>query len=311
MGRIIILVFLLLFSTLVMAQGNSCNYQFNQNQINVNYNGSAIQIPFTINLQRPNQGQSGPPGFCARAAFFFGPGNANSYARKVFQGGSTLNYTLENISPTGTLKAFGDHSGANEFLSTYIDYNQNKILQGLFKIPVQGGLPNKGLYQDVVNVTVFGYINDSAVQQGMTKQLVINVQVQDFMELSIVPVGAAYNSASTSAILNFGQLVQGQELAADLIVKANSGYRVKVGSQNNGRFKHLTQNASIPYQFYFANSLINLNGTSGNPTSVVYSQNSSPASGSRYNMKVKVGALAGNQLVGDYADTITVTVSSP
>lgn len=308
MGRITFLILTLLFSTLSWGQ---CNYQFNQNQINVNYNGSAIQIPFYINLQRPNQGQSGPPGFCARAAFFFGPGNANSYNRKVFQGGSFLTYTLENISPTGTLKAFGDHAGENEFLSTYINYNQSKTLQGLFKIPVQGNLPNQGHYQDVVNVTVFGYINDNAVQQGMTKQLVINVQVQSFMELSIVPVGSAHNSSSTSAILNFGQLVQGNELAADLIVKANSGYRVRIGSQNNGQFKHISQNTYVPYQFYFAGNIVNLNGTSGNPTNVTYKSNASAASGDRYNMKVKVGALASNQAVGDYSDIVTVTISSP
>lgn len=153
--------------------------------------------------------------------------------------------------------------------------------------------------------------NDNQNQQGMTKQLVINVQVQDFMELSIVPVGSVHNSSSTSAILNFGQLVQGSELAADLIVRANSGYRVRVGSQNNGRFKHATQNVYVSYQFYFAGNLINLNGTSGNPTSVTSKSNASVASGDRYNMKVKVGALASNQTVGDYSDIVTVTISSP
>lgn len=308
MERVIILGIFFLIPSFSWAQ---CNYQFNQNQINVNYNGSAIEIPFTINAQRPGQGQSSPPGFCSRIAFFFGTGNANSYNRRVFQGGSYLNYTLENVNSTGTLKAFGDHSSSNEFLSVNIDYNQSKTLQGVFKIPIQGGLPNKGLYQDVVNVTAYGYINDNANQQGMTKQLVINVQVQDFMELSIVPVGSAHNSSSTSAILNFGALAQNQELSADLIVRANSGYRVKVGSQNNGYFKHATQNATIPYKLYFAGSDINLNGTSGNPMSAAYNSNSTPASGNRYNMKVRVGALASNQVNGDYSDTITVMVSSP
>ncbi len=308
MGRIIIIIMSLLFSTLCWAQ---CNYQFNQNQINVNYNGAAIEIPFTINAQRPGQGQSKPPGICNEIAFFFGTGNANSYNRKVFQGSSSMSYTLEKINPSGTLKAFGDHSGSNEFLSSSIDYNQSINLQGVFKIPVQGGLPNKGLYQDVVNVTAYGYNNDNANQQGMTKQLVINVQVQDFMELSIVPVGAAHDGSSTSAILNFGQLAQNQELAADLIVRANSGYRVKVGSQNNGSFKHATLNTTIPYQFFFAGNTINLNGTNGNPTNAVYNSNSTPASGNRYNMKVRVGALASNQANGDYTDIITVTISSP
>ncbi len=308
MGRIILFLMIMMFSTLSWGQ---CNFQFNQNQINVNYSGSVIQIPFTINVQRPGPGQSNPNGHCKTVAFFFGRGNANSYDRKVFQGSSYMTYTLENINPTGTLKAFGDHAGPNEFLKTDIGYNQNKTLTGLFKIPIQGTVPNNGLYQDVVNVTVYGYNNDSQNQQGMTKQMVINVQVQNYMELSIVPVGSVHNSSSTSAILNFGQLVQNNELAADLIVKANSGYRVRVGSQNNGRFKHITQNAYVPYQFYYAGNLVNLNGTSGNPTNVTYKSSSSAASGDRYNMKVKVGAVAGNQTTGDYSDIITVSISSP
>ena len=287
--------------------GQDCQFQFDQNQINVNYTGNSITTFFNINVQRPSNGS--PSDLCERVAFFFGTGNANSYQRKVFKNGHTLEYTLENISPNGTLKSLNDHSGENEFLSVYINRGENKIIQGLFKMPVQTMPGGAGHYQDVVNVTVVGYKNRSANRVGMTKQLVINVQTQTSMELSIVPVGAGHNSSSTSATLNFGQLTTGKELSADLIVKSNTGYRVRVGSDQNGNFKHSNQQMFIPYQFYFANSMVNLSGTNGNPTSVTTKSGGSVSAGDRYNMRVKVGSVAGKPS-GQYSDTIQVSISA-
>lgn len=305
MGRIIILGLSFMFS--LMAYGQNCNFQFDQNQINVNYNGNSLTTFFFITVYRPNNSSSSS--VCDRVAFFFGRGYANSYQRKVYKNGDTIGYTLENISPTGTLKTYDDHSGQGEFLSTYIDKNQTKILTGLFKMPAQNMPGGAGHYQDVVNVTVYGYQNENSVSQGMTKQLVINVQTQASMNLSIVPEGANYNGSSTSATLDFGTLTQNEELGADLIVKSNIGYRVRVGSNQNGNLKHSNQNVYIPYQFRFAGSIVNLNGTNGNPTSVVTVPGGSAASGDRYNMRIRIGNPQGKPF-GNYSDFITVSIQS-
>lgn len=305
MGRIITLTFLLMIS--FSAFGQDCQFQFDQNQINVNFNGSTLTTFFNINVQRPSSGS--PSDVCERVAFFFGTGNANSYQRKVFKNGQTIGYTLENISPNGTLKSLNDHSGENEFLSTYINRGENKVIQGLFKMPAQNMPGGAGHYQDVVNVTVVGYKSNTNYRVGMTKQLVINVQTTTSMELSIVPVGASHNSSSTSATLNFGELTTGKELGADLMVKSNTGYRVRVGSTQNGSFKHNNQQVFIPYEFHFANSLINLSGTNGNPVSVASKSSGSDSAGDRYNMRVKVGNSAGKPL-GEYSDTISVSIIS-
>jgi len=294
---------MLIMSFPVMAQ--ECQFQFDQNQINVNYTGNSITTFFNINVQRPSSGS--PSDLCERVAFFFGTGNANSYQRKAFKNGHTLEYTLENISPNGTLKSINDYSSENEFLSTYIGLGENKIIQGLFKMPVQTMPGGPGHYQDVVNITVVGYKNTSAYRIGMTKQLVINIQTQTSMELSIVPVGAGHNSSSTSATLNFGELTTGKELGADLIVKSNTGYRVRVGSNENGNLKHSNQQSFIPYEFYFANSLTNLAGTNGNPVSVTTKSGGSEQAGDRYNMRVKIGNTTGKPQ-GQYADTILVSI---
>lgn len=303
MGRIVILLlFSFYFSN---AYSQECHFQFNQNQINVNFNGDAISIPFYIDVQRPNN--SSPSTLCDRAAFFFSEGKAASYNRKVYKNQNTIDYTLENTNPTGTLKALGDESGENEFLSTYININENKRLSGLFKIPTQNILGGAGHYQDVVRVTVVGYKSNSNYRVGMTKELVINVQTQTSINISIVPENAPYNSSSTSATLNFGQLTTGKELGADLIVKSNTGYRVRVGSQNNGQFRNYAKNANLPYEFRFAGTPVNLNGTSGNPANVMTIPGGSIPAGDRFNMKVKVGTVSGKP-TGEYSDTITVSV---
>ena len=303
MGRIIYFLILLAFPSLLWAQ--DCQYQFNQNQINVNYNGATLTTYFTLNIDRPNSANPSP--ICDRFAFFFGMGNANSYQRKVFKNGQTIGYTLEKINPTGTLKAFGDHSSENEFLSDTIALGQSKVITGLFKMPQQNMPGGAGHYQDVVNVTVFGYQSASSYKQGMTKQLVINVQTTTSIDLSIVPQGGAYDSSSTSSILNFGELELNDEMGADLIVKSNTGYRVRVSSANGGNFKHANQLVYIPYTFNFAGSAIGMTLSALFPVTVVNNTTGSAAAGDRYNMRVKIGSVAG-KATGEYSDVITVTV---
>lgn len=283
-----------------------CHFQFNQNQINVNYSGEALSIPFTIELQRPNNANSN---LCSYAAFFFSRGNANSYDRRVYGNGESLRYTLENISPTGTLKDFGDHAGPNEFLGTAIDLNQSKTLSGVFKMPDQESSFGSGHYQDVVNVTVYAYKSDSNNRRGMTKQLVINVQKRVNVALSIVPEGGGFNAGSTQAVLDFGNMSTGQELGSDLIIKSNTGYRISMSSQNNGQFKHQNSQSFIPYSFYLAGALRNLSGSAQNPVMMVIKSASSIAAGDRYNMRVRVGNIEGRPY-GSYSDYVTITVQS-
>lgn len=302
MKYFIFLIFL--FSWNSYAQ--ECHFQFNQNQINVDYSGDALSIPFTIDLQRPSNANSN---LCAYAAFFFSRGNANSYDRRVYGSGESLRYTLENISPTGTLKEFGDHAGSNEFLGTAINLNQSKTLTGVFKMPAQESSFGSGHYQDVVNVTVYAYKSDSNNRRGMTKQLVINVQKRVNIALSIVPEGGSFNPGSTQAVLDFGNMTTGQELGSDLIIKSNIGYRISMSSQNNGQFKHQTASSFIPYSFYLSGAVRNLAGSAQNPAILVYKSTASIPAGDRYNMRVRVGNIE-NKPFGTYSDYVTITVQS-
>lgn len=283
-----------------------CYFQFNQNQINVDYSGEAIAVPFTIDLQRPNNAHSD---LCSYAAFFFSRGRANSYDRRVYGHGESLRYTLENISPAGTLKDYGDHSGPHEFLATAIELNQSKTLTGVFKMPAQETSFGSGHYQDVVDVTVYAYKGDHNNRRGMTKQLVINVQKRVNVALSIVPEGANFTHGSSQAVLDFGRMTTGKELGADLIIKSNIGYRIQMSSQNDGQLKHVTKNEYIPYTFFFSGNSRSLSGTSSNPISLTHKNYSSIAAGDRYNMRFRVGNIS-NKPFGQYSDNITITVQS-
>lgn len=304
MNKIIFLVFLFT-SRLLFAQ--DCQYQFNQNQINVNFTGEEITAYFNIDVQRPNSGS--PADVCDRVAIFFSRGNAQSYNRKVFKNGQGMNYTLENINPTGTLKNLGDQSGDHEFLSTYISRGQNKTLTGLFKMPAQNLPSGSGHYQDVVVVSIYGYKNANNYRAGLVKQLVVNVQTQQRMDLSIVPEGGIFDGGSTSAVLDYGQLEDDEELGADLIIKSNIGYQVKVSSQNNGKLKNYATKSKIAYAFKFDGRNTRLGGTSGNPRVVVTKSGGSISSGDRYNMRFRIKQV-GNSPVGYYFDNVMVTVSS-
>lgn len=301
--NLFILLFLI-FSGNIYAQ--ECDFQFNQNQINVDYTGDAIAIPFTINLERPNNARSD---LCSYAAFFFSRGLANSYDRRVYSWWGSLSYTLENISPAGTLKDFGDHSGPNEFLGTFIERNQSKTLTGVFKMPAQETSLGSGHYFDVVNVTVYAYKSDSNYRVGMTKQLIINVQKRVNIALSIVSEGGSFDAGSTQAVLDFGNMTTGKTLASDLIVKSNIGYRIKMSSQNNGQFKHQSSAQYIPYTFYLAGNTRSLSGSAQNPVTVVTKSGSSIPAGDRYNMRVQLGNISGKPF-GEYSDYITITVQS-
>lgn len=302
--KIVLILLMTLFSNLSLAQ--ECHFQFDQNQINVNYSGDEISIPFYINLHRPNNANSD---LCEYAAFFFSKGNANSYERRVSGNGTTLRYTLENISPSGTLKDYGDHSGPHEFLATEILLNHHKVLTGVFKMPVQDTAFGNGHLQDVVNVTVYAYKSDNNNRRGMTKQLVINVQKNVTMGLSIVPEGAEFSAGASQAMLDFGRMYEGQELGSDLIIKSNIGYKISMSSLNDGQFKHVSKNSFIPYTFKFDQISQSLAGTSSSPKLLVTKTSNSVPAGDRYNMRFRVGSIFGRPS-GQYADHILITVQS-
>lgn len=302
-----ILAFLLsLFSFHTFAQ--SCNYQFDQGQINVNFVGNEVIMNFTMTVSRPSTSQS-PSARCDVAALFFSTGQANSYNRKVFKNSSTISYQLENINPTGTLKNINDATGPNEYLSVHIGNNQTKQLQGIFRMPMQNMPGGSGHYQDRVRVDLYGYGNPNNPLWHMQKELVINVQTQSVTNLSIVPVGAPHDPSQTYVTLNMGSMYPGLQKAVDVMVHSNIGYSLRVSSQNNGRMRHTWQNGFVPYEMKLGGNTLNLSNSQSNPVTAVVNPNGSVPGGDRFNVAVKIGNIAGQPL-GDYQDNITFTMIS-
>lgn len=305
MGRIALILFLLSIHISAFAQNVDCKYALYPSNVNVWFNGNAIQTYFTVHVTRA--WDSSPSDICNKVALFFSMGNAQSYQRQVFKSGQGINYTVENTNPTGTLKTFADHSGPGEYLSGDIGVNGSVTLTGLFKMPIQNLSGGEGQYQDILNVTAYGYKNANSNSQSVTKQMLINVQTQTFMELSVVPEGGPHQNWNTYGILDFGELTTGKELGMDLIVKSNIGYRVSLYSNNLSKFKHYWLTGSIPYQFKFGGNVVNLT-TAGFKTVAIVPAGSAN-SGDRYNMRAKVLDTTGQPL-GDYWDTITIEVQS-
>ena len=304
--RFILTILLSLFSLQAYSQG--CNYQFDQGQINVNFVGEEVIMNFSMTISRPQTNQS-PSARCDVAALFFSTGTANSYNRKVFKGSSTLSYELKNINPTGTLKSINDATGPNEYLSVHIGNNESKVVQGIFRMPLQNMPGGSGHYQDRVRVDLYGYGNPNNPLWSMQKELVINVQTQSVTNLSIVSVGAPHDPSQTYVTLNLGSMYTGLEKAVDVMVHSNIGYSLKVSSQNNGRMRHTWQNGLVPYELKLGGNVLNLANSQGNPVTAVFNPNGSVPGGDRYNVAVKIGNITGQPL-GDYQDYVYFTLTS-
>jgi hypothetical protein len=126
------------------------------------------------------------------------------------------------------------------------------------------------------------------------------------IDLSIVNTGEAFDPSATNKTLNFGNLSSGQEMTFDLVLKYNAGYQVKMSSQNGGKLKHLSQNASIPYTLTLSGNPVSLSTL---PTIVAWGIFVNPCGGLRFPGKVKIGTV-GSAQAGVYQDSITVTVST-
>lgn len=300
------LLFIICFSFSISAYAQNCNYQFDQGRIEVQYNGEELQSYFTMTIDRPQNGSKHIS--CDRAALFFDQGMSMSYNRRATTFFDNISYTLENTNPTGTLKTFNDQNGPGEYLSVPISPGQSKTVTGLFKVPAQHTTGGEQYYFDFVYVTIYGYQPGLASNQGLTKQLVIGIRTKKTASLSFVDEGGIFDESKSSGILDFGILTQGKTLGKDLIVKSNSSYRLKIGSNNNGRFKHDSQNTYIPYTLNINNNSFNLNNTNGNPREVRYVSNGSLPAGDRYNLRFVIGSVPQTQAFGQYSDYITATI---
>lgn len=134
-------------------------------------------------------------------------------------------------------------------------------------------------------------------------------KVEKELSLSLVATGGVFDPLSTAKVMSFGELEAFEIRTADVIVKTNVGYRLKVSSVNDGQMIH-SSGASVPYTLKASGSLINLIGSSSSPVVVSASAANSPPLGFLVPMELGVGAVTGNELGGEYSDILSLSIEA-
>ncbi len=236
----------------------------------------------------------------------FSKGSAGSYDRKLYNGGYSVNYNIYEKENT-----------SKELWSAYENSSSRKIKVDMdswykrvtvyVKLPAPTSTLQTGLYTDSTQIQILPRSNGST--GGGFSQLTTNLNIQSDINLSLVGRGGQYDENQTSHTLNFGTMTTGKMRSFDLIVKANTGYRVSVSSEYDGSLAHNEKsNYKVGYTFSVNGSGMSLVGSKSSPKQI-FSSNS-PSQNGRV-IEIDVSLLNTEQkLSGPYSDYIYFTAIS-
>ncbi len=301
-----LLLILILLPVLSFAAPD-CDYHFDMANATILIEESSQVIQQDIEIWR---GQNSPSGRCDLYRLFFSKGLSNSYQRRAYNiFGQYINYNLHsNINQSGILKDLGDAVTNNEFLHGEAPDKHTHYTKNFF-ISMPGlstTLVRSGTYLDIVQVTIYGY-NSSSGNYNFeeTDYLTLLFYIPKRVQISLIDEGSTFDSSSTSKVLDFGLLAQGQVRGADLRVVSNSSYQVKLSSQNDGKLK-LNQGDTINYALKVNGANVSLSGTSGTPVQIGSGDLTTEA-GDLFNLKFTILETTNLKTAGLYQDAITIT----
>lgn len=295
------------FSFQAMAQVK-CDYHITLTPVIMMVSDSQQVIEKEIGITRLQPGNS-----CRTYRLFFEKGLANSYQRKAFNQGRSINYNLHpQINLSSILKSAADALSANERIQGVTE-DRNTLYTNSFFVSNPGisaqEFPRVGTYTDNVNVAIW------KVNQGNgemifeeTKPLTLSFIVPQRLFVSLIEEGQVFNPTSTSMIIDFGNLRESQEKGADLRVLSNTPYKVSISSNNNGNLRH-SNNSVIPYTMKVNGVPVNLLGSS-NGSVQIGTGDLTQSAGDRYNLKISINAVPMNQSPGHYQDNLTITATA-
>lgn len=303
--RVLCTVVLLFFSLTGYAQ--NCNYQLNLGNFTASVQDIGQVLPHTLDLLLP---QNSPQGPCENYRVYFAKGQANSYQRRAYSAGNSLEYNLyQSVNMGVILKDFGD-AGPGEFITGYAPtknvsypstfYVEVKSKNTLFAVP-------PGVYTDTLPLNVYAVRSNGSIQYQVSRWMTLAFNVPRYAELSIVPENAPHDPQSTVYVMDFGLMQPQQELRADLRIKANVPYGLRVSSTNGGQLRKSPSTTVVPYQLRFADGA--WFAPTNSPSWLGQETSGTTISGRSYKIRVKLGNFAALD-DGDYQDTLTFTVEA-
>jgi spore coat protein U-like protein len=223
-------------------------------------------------------------------------------------------FSLVNSATGDVLSLSGSPSSSSQILTgafaagTRADTNLSfsiALLVNPQPIPDPGSYTFK-IRESLYSGSSYDPSGDRLVQSAI---LTVRVMVGSYYDVSIVPAGSAFSLSSTSQTLNFGILLPGQSLSADILVRTNVQYRLSLTSVNQGSLVNVADRSSaIGYTLTANGSPVPLSPGPGMVASGAPPTYGNPK---RYDLAVRILPFADNPAAGNYSDTIIVTVAAP
>jgi hypothetical protein len=224
-----------------------------------------------------------------------------------------MSFSLINVSNGNVLSLTGSPGSSSQVLSGSFASGTPANTNQTFTIGFQvnpASMPAPGICTANITENLYGGSTFPASGPILDyNTLTVTISVGSFYDVSIVPSGSAFNLSSTSQALNFGSLVEGKQVGADILVRSNVSYSLSLSSMNRGVLANSSDPASsVAYSLSSNHSAINLDPGPGLVASVAPATYGNP---SRCALLATILPLSSSPSAGAYADTITVNLSSP
>ena len=216
-----------------------------------------------------------------------------------------------SVQPPRVLTAWLDGVYPEDFQSGFFPAGtRNLNVDHPFTVAVLGGaIVPAGTYTGSFSVALYGGQAGSLPSFIESSLFNMSVNVQGYTEIVVVQADGLFNPASTSQLVDFGQMNEGSDGSLDLIVRSNTNYSVSVLSSNGSVLLNAdpSELTPVPYSLTVEGELVAL--AAGSVVSVVTSAPWTVTGEKRYRLYFKV--LAYDMVAaGEYTDTLTFTVSA-
>jgi spore coat protein U-like protein len=301
------LAFIFIYSSSIFAKPPQveCLLSISVSEVNFVQSEEDQSVAVTLNLIRENDDKK-----CKKYTLGISTGSSSSYNRKMYNGSESVEYNFYKDENTSKIIKDLVDGGDRDHVKIDFKKNNTKTITIFARMPNPyiGGVLVPGMYSDLVAVNIEA--SDKKAYGTSTANLSVNLNIQSDINISLVDKGQPYQDNRTNYALFYGVMIAGQTKGLHLIVKSNSGYRITLSSEGNGRMRHVNRPLNyVDYNFAVNGSNMSLIGSKNNPIEVFSSPMGAPQDGEIIDLDVTIQSVD-NKLSGTYRDFIYINAIS-
>lgn len=233
----------------------------------------------------------------------FSTGQSGSYDRQM-EGEGVLSYLLyDSPARTNVLKDLPQATSSEVITGAFSTTAPETNSHSYIAVVPQYQVVAAGLYTDQVDLVLYeGTLTGFAERDRRTVNL--RARVLADVQACFGNCGGGFDPGATSGNIDFGILEEGVARTADVWIRSNSNYSVRLQSENRGVLRHESSyDSEVPY-------MLLLNGTPVDVTrvSVRFEDGVGPTSvtGVPYTLHFEIGTTA-SAAAGLHRDRVTLT----